>query len=102
MSPRAASSTTASSAHRSRRRHGRRCTQGPEHRPRLDIESFLLYNREMLPNDHRSRMERARLALCGLSVGDAFGERFFVNPDIVETLVSSRAVRKDPWSWTDD
>jgi ADP-ribosylglycohydrolase len=56
----------------------------------------------MRPKDHVSRMERARLALCGLSVGDAFGERFFINPDVVETLIEARAVPKQPWGWTDD
>jgi hypothetical protein len=30
-----------------------------------------------LPRDHEARMDRARLSLAGLSVGDAFGERFF-------------------------
>ena len=29
-----------------------------------------------LPADHAARIERVRLALDGLSVGDAFGERF--------------------------
>lgn len=30
-----------------------------------------------LPANHVDRMTRARLSLDGLSVGDAFGERFF-------------------------
>lgn len=47
-------------------------------------------------------MERARLALAGLSVGDAFGERFFVHPDVVESLLASRALPREPWTWTDD
>ena len=29
------------------------------------------------PADHGSRLERTRLSLDGLSLGDAFGERFF-------------------------
>jgi ADP-ribosylglycohydrolase len=47
-------------------------------------------------------MERARLALAGLSVGDAFGERFFVNPQIVDSLIEQRAFPAAPWRWTDD
>ena len=33
-----------------------------------------------LPSDHGARLERARVALEGLSVGDAFGGRFFNAP----------------------
>ncbi len=47
-------------------------------------------------------MKRARLALAGLSVGDAFGERFFIHPDVVEGIIASRAVPRAPWTWTDD
>lgn len=56
----------------------------------------------MLPADHVVRMERARLALAGLSVGDAFGERFFVNPHTVDSLIAERAFPAAPWRWTDD
>lgn len=45
---------------------------------------------------------RARLCLEGLSVGDAFGERFFVNPDVVDALIDERAMPRAPWHWTDD
>lgn len=45
---------------------------------------------------------RARLCLEGLSVGDAFGERFFVSPDVVDTLIDERAMPRAPWHWTDD
>ncbi|MDC3987022.1 ADP-ribosylglycohydrolase family protein [Polyangium jinanense] len=54
------------------------------------------------PADHASRMERALLALDGLSTGDAFGERFFVHPDRVERLISERALPAAPWRYTDD
>jgi ADP-ribosylglycohydrolase len=47
-------------------------------------------------------MTRALHALDGLSVGDAFGERFFVAPDVVEQLIESRALPRAPWSYTDD
>ncbi|WP_422926935.1 ADP-ribosylglycohydrolase family protein [Singulisphaera sp. PoT] len=46
--------------------------------------------------DHAERMRRARLGLDGLSVGDAFGSRFFNAPD------SSRSVPASPWAYSDD
>ncbi|OUL35429.1 hypothetical protein BV372_11295 [Nostoc sp. T09] len=49
-----------------------------------------------------ARLHRAQCSLEGLSVGDAFGERFFLHPDVVETLVSARAIPASPWSYTDD
>jgi ADP-ribosylglycohydrolase len=47
-------------------------------------------------------MSRALLALDGLSVGDAFGERFFVAPEHVEGMVENRALPRAPWGYTDD
>jgi ADP-ribosylglycohydrolase len=47
-------------------------------------------------------MARALLALDGLSVGDAFGERFFVAPEAVEQLIEARALPQAPWTYTDD
>ena len=47
-------------------------------------------------------MERALLALEGLSTGDAFGERFFVHPDRAADLIAGRAVPAAPWTYTDD
>ncbi|HWO26885.1 MAG TPA: ADP-ribosylglycohydrolase family protein [Kofleriaceae bacterium] len=55
-----------------------------------------------LPGDHAERMERASLALDGLSVGDAFGERFFGAPDTAEARIAARAVPAAPWPYTDD
>ena len=52
--------------------------------------------------DAHERMERATLALDGLSVGDAFGERFFRSPETVESLITSRAIPRAPWPYTDD
>ena len=57
---------------------------------------------QQLPQDHRERITRARLALDGLSVGDAFGNRFFTSPANVESLVASRAIPTSPWYYTDD
>lgn len=56
----------------------------------------------MLPPDHAARMERTLLALDGLSVGDAFGERFFLAPEVVEPLLAARAIPRSPWGTTDD
>src|SRR5437764_9793231 len=54
-----------------------------------------------LSADPGLRLERARLALDGLSVGDAFGQRFFYAPS-VESLIAERAVPQPPWRYTDD
>lgn len=48
------------------------------------------------------RLARARQSLEGLSVGDAFGETFFVHPALVEGIVAERALAATPWSYTDD
>ena len=48
------------------------------------------------------RRRRARLALEGLSVGDAFGERFFWPPETVIPLIEARAIAAPPWRYTDD
>ena len=47
-------------------------------------------------------IERAKCSLEGLSVGDAFGETFFINPDLVEGLIEERAVADRTWTYTDD
>jgi ADP-ribosylglycohydrolase len=46
------------------------------------------------------RLARAWLALEGLSLGDAFGESFFV-PDAARR-VRARRLPPGPWRWTDD
>jgi ADP-ribosylglycohydrolase len=48
------------------------------------------------------RRSCAELALTGLSVGDAFGERFFTHPDQVERLIAERELPPPPWRYTDD
>ena len=47
-------------------------------------------------------LERARESLEGLSVGDGFGERFFVHPDTILNMVTQRMPPKAPWEYTDD
>ena len=44
-------------------------------------------------------LNRALLSLAGLSVGDAFGERFF---GLRWAAVTARQVPDGPWQWTDD
>lgn len=55
-----------------------------------------------LPSNHDARVERMLLSLDGLSIGDAFGERFFVHPDRVHGLIENRVVPAAPWQFTDD
>lgn len=52
--------------------------------------------------DHDARLDRALLALDGVSLGDAFGERFFGPPDVVADLLVQRRLPASPWSYTDD
>ena len=47
-------------------------------------------------------IERAKCSLEGLSVGDAFGETFFVNSDLVEGLIRERGLAARTWNYTDD
>lgn len=49
-----------------------------------------------------SASKRARASLEGLSVGDAFGQRFFIHEAHAERLIEARAVPSSPWYWTDD
>jgi ADP-ribosylglycohydrolase len=48
------------------------------------------------------RLKRGESSLEGLSIGDAFGETFFVNPDVVEELIMERALATRTWCYTDD
>lgn len=56
----------------------------------------------MRPFDHDVRTTRARRSLEGLSVGDAFGERFFGPPEKVLAALTQRQLPPAPWRWTDD
>ena len=55
-----------------------------------------------MSDTHATRLARAHLSLEGLSLGDAFGERFFVNPAVLVSLLTERALPRGPWPWTDD
>ena len=58
----------------------------------------------MHTHDHPAEagLLRARQSLEGLSCGDAFGERFFIRPDVAPSLIEQRAVPAPPWIFTDD
>ncbi len=55
-----------------------------------------------LPPDHDLRMARARLALDGLSVGDALGEQFFIPPNRHRLFADLSSVPPGSWLYTDD
>ena len=50
----------------------------------------------------KERLSRAIDSLHGLSCGDAFGERFFLHPEVAQPLIAQRAVPSPPWRYTDD
>jgi len=55
-----------------------------------------------LPPDHADRLERVRLSLDGLSLGDALGSQFFL-PSNGKLLFGPRRQTPPPvWPWTDD
>jgi len=58
-------------------------------------------HKEMRPSDHDERVGRARVALEGVAVGDAFGELFFDRYNR-EVLMPRRALPDGPWPYTDD
>jgi ADP-ribosylglycohydrolase len=55
-----------------------------------------------LPPDHAARLDRARLALNGLSVGDALGETCFLPENWNAVIEDPRATARGPWPYTDD
>jgi ADP-ribosylglycohydrolase len=60
------------------------------------VESDLAKTREPTP------IERSRLSLAGLSIGDAFGELFFGPSDRAIEMIGHRLVPCGPWRYTDD
>jgi ADP-ribosylglycohydrolase len=47
-------------------------------------------------------IERADLALEGLSIGDAFGQMFFGKEDVMLSMIEAKALPAPPWYLTDD
>ncbi len=54
------------------------------------------------PHNQNERLIRVKCSLEGLSVGDAFGERFFYQPDLTAHHIAARILPPPPWSYTDD
>jgi len=52
-----------------------------------------------LPSDHDRRLQSARVALEGLSIGDAFGQQFFAG---LPQEIATRKPALGPWRYTDD
>jgi ADP-ribosylglycohydrolase len=55
-----------------------------------------------MDRSEEARLARALVSLEGLSVGDAFGERFFVSPDVARLIIGERGLAPPPWRYTDD
>jgi ADP-ribosylglycohydrolase len=49
-----------------------------------------------------ARSARARASLAGLSLGDAFGDQFYLPRAEAERCIASRTLPEPPWHWTDD
>jgi ADP-ribosylglycohydrolase len=47
-------------------------------------------------------LKRAQLSLEGLSIGDAFGQMFFGNPEIISKMIEHQELPAPPWYLTDD
>src|SRR5579859_835473 len=88
-------------------------SSSPTMAPTLSGESATRVNRtrrllaranvcNMQNNIHSSRLARAYQSLEGLCCGDAFGERFFIPREIVDSLIIQRALPAPPWFFTDD
>jgi len=48
------------------------------------------------------KINRAKLSLEGLNVGDCFGESFFMDSTIASNLIAQRSILEKQWFWTDD
>ena len=52
--------------------------------------------------NHEARIEKAILSLSGLSIGDSFGQNFFIEQNKARQLINSRQLPAKPWLYTDD
>jgi ADP-ribosylglycohydrolase len=67
-----------------------------------DTVRTILWQQEERRDDLMDALGRAWLSLDGLSVGDAFGERFFGPLHEVRQRISRRLLPDSPWTYTDD
>ena len=52
--------------------------------------------------NHTQRIKKALLSLEGLSIGDSFGQNFFIEQDKAIQSINSRILPTKPWFYTDD
>jgi ADP-ribosylglycohydrolase len=69
---------------------------------RVLMPTGLAGNVGAFPSDHAERIARVRLSLDGLSVGDAFGQRFFHPARVITLTGGTRETPPPPWHYTDD
>lgn len=53
-------------------------------------------------SEHNENLQRACLALEGLSVGDGFGEQCFTSDEVMSMRLETRQIPPPPWFFTDD
>lgn len=59
------------------------------------------HTRNMI-TDHIQRIELAKRSLTGVSIGDAFGDRFFGDADMIAESLEERKIPSGKWEFTDD
>ena len=52
--------------------------------------------------NHTERIKKGLLSLEGLSIGDSFGQSFFIEQNKARQLIDSRILPTKPWFYTDD
>ena len=52
--------------------------------------------------NHTERIKKALLSLEGLSIGDSFGQKFFIEQNKAIQSIDSRILPTKPWFYTDD
>ena len=52
--------------------------------------------------NHEERIKKASLSLEGLSIGNSFGQNFFIEQNKAWQLIDSRTLPNKPWFYTDD
>lgn len=55
-----------------------------------------------MTTDHKQRIELAKHSLTGVSMGDAFGDRFFGEAGMIAESLAERKIPSGKWEFTDD
>lgn len=55
-----------------------------------------------MTTDHIQRIELGKRSLTGVSIGDAFGDRFFGDADMIAQSLEERKIPTGKWEFTDD